>query len=456
MSNSPNQRARGTAPESTTRPAPLPLTKGSSRTRHLSLILTGCAALAVLVVVWWLNHAKSGDAAMGEKGRRAFWGADAAVPVLVKAAENSDIDIYMNGLGTVTPLANVTVRTQITGQLTEIRFQEGQEVNKGDLLAVIDPRPYQLALEQAEGQILQAKAQLAQAKSDLVRYETLSKQDSIALQQVDTQRALVDQYEGLVKTDQAAIDNAKLNLVYCHVVAPLTGRVGLRQVDAGNYVTPGDANGLVTLTEMKPISVIFTLSEDSYSRVAARLHAGAAIPVEAYDSNQTRKLATGTLAAIDNQADTSTGTFKLRAIFANEDEVLFPNEFVNVRMLLDVDRGVIVIPTSAIEQGQKGTYVYVVSSDETVKARPVTLGTTQGERVAVTTGLAAGERVVVDGADRLKDGGRVTEQQAGAPADHTHAARGSGAEWGPGSRHGATDDKGDHTKPARPAANGGS
>jgi multidrug efflux system membrane fusion protein len=419
-------------------------------------MLTAGVALILLGVVWWLNHAKSGDMAMGEKGRRAFWGADAAVPVLIQTAKTGDIDIYMNGLGTVTPLANITIRTQITGQLTEISFQEGQEVKKGDLLAVIDPRPYQLALEQSEGQILQAQAQLAQAQSDLARYETLSKQDSIALQQVDTQRALVSQYEGLVKTDQAAIDNAKLNLVYCHITAPLTGRVGLRQVDAGNFVTPGDANGLVTLTEMKPISVMFTLSEDAYSRVAARLHSGAVIPVEAYDSNQTKKLATGTLAAIDNQADTSTGTFKLRAIFSNEDEGLFPNEFVNVRMLLDVDRGVVVIPTSAIEQGQKGIYIYVVSSDDTVKARTITLGTTQGERVAVTTGLTADERVVVDGADRLKDGGRVTEQQADAPSGQTHAAHGSGPGAASGSQSGATGNKGEHARPARPAANGGS
>ena len=377
------------------------------------------------------------------------------MPVLVKAAEKSDIDIYMNGLGTVTPLANVTIRTQITGQLTEIRFQEGQEVNKGDLLAVIDPRPYQLALEQAEGQILQAKAQLARRRATCpLRNPFQTGFDRTPASRHPARVGGPVRGSGQDRPGRHRQRKTQSGLLPCCCTAHRSRRApsgGRRQL-----CHPRESNGLVTLTEMKPISVIFTLSEDSYSRVAARLHAGAAIPVEAYDSNQTRKLATGTLAAIDNQADTSTGTFKLRAIFANEDEVLFPNEFVNVRMLLDVDRGVIVIPTSAIEQGQKGTYVYVVSSDETVKARPVALGTTQGERVAVTTGLAAGERVVVDGADRLKDGGRVTEQQAGAPADHTHAARGSGAEWGPGSRHGATDDKGDHTKPARPAANGGS
>jgi multidrug efflux system membrane fusion protein len=456
MSTSPNKGVRDAGPAANSGSTAIPPSKAPSGTRHLSLMLVGAVALILLAAVWWLNHVKSGDIAAGEKGRRAFWGADAAVPVVVQTAQKGDIDLYQNGLGTVTPLANVTIRTQVSGQLTEIHFHEGQEVKKGDLLAVIDPRPYQLALEQSEGQILQAHAQLAQAQSDLARYETLSKQDSIALQQVDTQRALVSQYEGLVKTDQAAIDNAKLNLIYCHITSPINGRVGLRQVDAGNYVTPGDANGLVTLTEMKPISVIFTLPEGVYSRVAARLHAGATIPVDAYDSTQTKKIATGKLSAIDNQADTSTGTFRLRAIFSNEDEALFPNEFVNVRMLLDVDSGVIVIPTSAIEQGQKGTFVYVVAQGDTVNARPITLGPTQGERVAVTAGLAAGERVVVDGADRLKEGGRVTEQQEGAAAGAAPARRNGASGWTPDAKRAPGGAKSWQAKPARPASNGSS
>jgi len=418
MSQSTHPEARAGVPESKSGPPPPPPVAGRPRRRRFSLVLTAVVAAGLLGVVWWVNHAqtKAANAAGGMGARRAFFGPDVAVPVVAQAAQKGDIDVYMDGLGTVTSPASVTVITRISGELTEVDFKEGQEVKAGDLLAVIDPRPYQVALEQAQGQLLQAQAQLVQAQSDLARYETLSRQDSISTQQVSAQRALVSQYEGLVKTDQAAIDNAQLNLVYCHITAPITGRVGLRQVDAGNYVTPSDTNGLVTLTQIRPISVIFTLPEDSYPQVAARLRSGAQIPVDAYDSSQTQKLATGSLEAIDNQADTTTGTFKLRATFPNENEILFPNEFVNVRMLLDVERGVIVMPTSAVELGQLGSYVYVVKDDDTVTARAVKLGTTDGDRVAVTTGLDVGDRVVVEGADRLREGGRVMVQQPGAAA----------------------------------------
>ena len=418
MSYSPNEEARpGVLEYDPGRNVPAAV-KGRSRTRRLSLLLTAVVAVILLGVVWWINHAqtKAAMAAGGMRGRMAFWGPDAAIPVVAQAAQKGDIDVYMNGIGTVTSLATVTVITRISGELTEVDFKEGQEVKAGDLLAVIDPRPYQVALDQAEGQLAQAQAQLAQARNDLSRYDKLSHQDSIALQQVDTQRALVNQYEALVKTDQAAIDSAKLNLVYCHITAPIAGRVGLRQVDPGNYVTPTNTSGLVTLTQLRPISVIFTLPEDDYSQVAARLRTGAKIPVDAYDSMGARKLASGTLDAIDNQADTATGTFKLRAVFPNEDEDLFPNEFVNVRMLLDVNRGVIVMPTSAVELGQLGSYVYVVKPDDTVAAQAVKLGTTQGDRVAVVSGLGEGDRVVVEGADRLRDGGRVMVQEPGGAA----------------------------------------
>ena len=432
MSHSTNPEARAAVPESNPGLPVSPPAKGRPRRRRFSLIITAVVAGALLGVVWWVNHAqtKAANAAGGMGGRRAFWGADVAVPVVAQAAQKGDIDVYMNGLGNVTSPATVTVLTRISGELTEVDFKEGQEVKAGDLLAVIDPRPYQVALEQADGQLLQAQAQLQQAQSDLARYETLSQQDSIAVQQVSAQRALVNQYEGLVKSDQAAVDNAKLNLTYCHITAPITGRVGLRQVDPGNYVTASSTNGLVTLTQIRPISVIFTLPEDAYSQVAARLRTGGPIPVDAYDSMQTKKLAAGTLEAIDNQADTTTGTFKLRATFPNGDESLFPNEFVNVSMLLDVERGVIVIPTSGVELGQAGSYVYVVKPDDTVTAQPVKLGTTQGDRVAVNSGLNVGDRVVVEGADRLREGGRVTVQQPGAAAETTAAGEAKGGPQG--------------------------
>jgi multidrug efflux system membrane fusion protein len=390
-----------------------------ARKRRTWLVLV-IAILAVggLGTIWYVNHSgppidqsRGGRRGGGGGGGGRFGGQNGPLPVIVQAAAKGDIDVYLDGLGTVTPLATVTLRTQINGLLMQVAFQEGQMVNKGDLLAVIDPRPYQVALEQAQGQQIQAQAQLAEAEADLDRYTKLSEQDSIAKQQVDAQRALVDQDRGLVQTDQAAIDSAKLNLSYCHVTAPVSGRVGLRQVDAGNYVTPGDSNGLVVLTQVKPITVIFTLPEDNVPDVAARLHAGAAIPVEAFDRTESRKLATGTLTTIDNLIDTTTGTFKLRATFANDDETLFPSQFVNVHMLLDVEKDVLVIPSSGVERGSQGTYVYLVKDDSTVTARAVTLGKSEDERVEVTSGLAPGDRIVVDGADKLKEGMDVIVQE---------------------------------------------
>ncbi len=388
-------------------PAPPPRRRG---TRRVSLTITAFAIVGIIGFVWWLNHARGPG--NGRDNRRAFWRTD-TMPVVVQAAEPGDIEIYRNGLGTVVPLANIVVRARISGQLTEVKFQEGQMVKEGELLAVIDPRPYTVALEEAQGELLQAQAQLKQAQSDLERFDVLVKQGSISVQQLDAQRALVSRYQALVKTDEAAVDSAQLNLTYCHVTAPLTGRVGLRQVDPGNYVTAGDASGLVVLTQVRPISVIFTLPERDSRRVMQRFRAGAKLEVDAFDSTQTQQLAEGELSAIDNQADPSTGTFKLRAIFPNTDEALFPNEFVNVRMLLEVEKDALVIPSSAIERGQEGTFVYVVGNDNVAKARTVTLGPSQNERIAVLNGLVAGERVVSDGADRLRDGMNVTIQTAG-------------------------------------------
>ncbi len=348
----------------------------------------------------------------GGGGRRGGgFGMGGPLPVVVNKARKADINIVMSGLGTVTPLAIVTVRTQISGYLTQINFKEDQLVKKGDVLAVIDPRPYAATLEQAQGQLLQAQAQFKEAQIDLDRYVTLSGQDSISKQQVDAQRALVSQYEGMVKQNQGVVDNALLSLEYCNIKAPVSGRVGLRLVDQGNYVTPGDSSGIVILAQVKPITVIFTLPEDNIPDVLKQVRKpDAKITVGAYNRDNSVKLASGLLSTIDNTVDPTTGTFKLRAEFPNDDEALFPNQFVNVSMLIDVQRGMTVVPTSAIERGQQGSFVYVVGADKKVTAKTVTLGATEGERVAVLTGISEADTVVVDGADRLKEGMEVDPQ----------------------------------------------
>jgi multidrug efflux system membrane fusion protein len=328
-------------------------------------------------------------------------------PVGTSKVEKGDMPVTLTELGTVTPLAMVTVKTQINGQLTEIAFQEGQMVKKGDFLAQIDPRPYQVALEQAEAQLAKDQAALKNAQVDLKRYQTLVAQNSVARQTLDTQVATVQQDMAVVQADQALIDTQKLNLTYCHIVAPVTGRVGLRQVDPGNYVQTSDATGLVVITQIQPISVIFTLPEDNLPSVMKRLSAGVKLPVTAYDRSGANKLDTGRLDTVDNQIDTTTGTVKLRAVFDNPEQVLFPNQFVNVQLLVDTLHNATLVPNAAIQRGAPGTFVYVVKPDETVAAQPVSLGPGDNQRIAVTKGLQAGDAVVTDGADRLKDGAKV-------------------------------------------------
>ncbi|MCA8113257.1 MdtA/MuxA family multidrug efflux RND transporter periplasmic adaptor subunit [Burkholderia cepacia] len=417
-------------------------------------------ALAVVVIgglLWWhpwnrtpaAGSAATGAGASAAGGGHRGRGGPAAManipqPVQVATATQGEMPIVLSALGTVTPLANVTVKTQLSGYLQSVSFQEGQIVRKGDVLAQIDPRPYQVSLENAEGTHARDSALLATARLDLKRYQTLLSQDSIASQTVDTQASLVKQYEGAVKTDQAAIDSAKLNLTYARITAPVSGRVGLRQVDPGNYVTPGDANGIVVITQLQPMSVIFTTSEDNLPQILKQVNAGQKLSVTAYNRNNTVPLETGSLATLDNQIDTSTGTVKLRANFDNKEGMLFPNQFVNTRLLVDVMRNATIVPTSAVLTGSIGQFVYVVKPDNTVTVRKVTVGPVDGERTSIVSGVSLGERVVTDGSDRLREGAKIS-----IPADKpkgASGARGAGAASGAsgtgghrgGHRHGAS------------------
>jgi multidrug efflux system membrane fusion protein len=373
------------------------------RTRSLFVWLI-VGALAIGAVIWIV--AKPHDSAPAPRGGR--FAGQQATPVGAAAARKGDMPVILNELGTVTPLATVTIKTQIAGQLQQVAFQEGQLVKQGDFLAQVDPRPYQNALEQVEGTLAKDQALLANARIDLTRYQRLYKEDSVAQQTLDTQMSLVHQLEGTVKTDQGSVDTAKLNLLYCHIVAPVTGRVGLRQVDQGNYVQTSDPGGIVLITQLQPISVVFTLPEDDLPNVMKRVRAGAALPVIAYDRTQSVKIATGKVETVDNTIDTTTGTVKIRASFDNADNGLFPNQFVNAALQLDVLHDAMLIPVAAVQRGAPGTFVYVVKPDNTVTVRPVTLGPGNADDVSVAKGLETGEKVVVDGADKLREGATVT------------------------------------------------
>ena len=362
-----------------------------------------------------------------------------AQPVGAATIATGDIKIVVTGLGTVTPLANVTVKTQVNGQLTEVAFTEGQTVKKGDFLAQIDPRPYQLAQSQYEGQLIHDQGLLDQAKNNMARYDALLKQNSIARQTAEDQTFLVKQYEGSVKTDQAQIDAQKLNLAYARIVSPIDGRVGLRLVDPGNYVQTSDT-GIAVLTQLHPISVIFTVPEDDIPEILAQLKAGTPLEVTIYDRANINQLAVGKVTTIDNQIDTTTGTVKVRATFDNLDDKLFPNQFVNARLLIKSLQGVVVAPLTAIQRGAPGTYVYLIGPDNKVSARKVKLGPQSDGVVAVAEGLAPGDRVVVDGVDRLRDGAEIFI-----------AASDGGAVSGPDSAKpaGAGEGGGRHRNPAR-------
>ncbi len=331
-------------------------------------------------------------------------GALRAVPVVGATATVGDLGVYQNGLGTVTPVNTVTVRSRVDGELISVAYREGQLVRKGDLLAQIDPRPFEVQLHQAEGQLAKDEAALKNARVDLDRYRVLIKDNSVSGQQLDTQAATVDQTEAAIKSDRAQVESARLNLTYSRITAPASGVVGLRLVDPGNIVHATDQNGLLVITQQQPITVIFTIAADHLQSVLQQRKSGNELPVEAWDRDLKRKLATGTLLAIDNQIDPSTGTIRMRARFANEDSALYPNQFVNVRLLVDTLRRTVLIPTAAIQRSPQSAYVYVVKPDSTVEMRTVDVQLTEGDTTSVQKGVFAGEVVVVDGVDKLQPG----------------------------------------------------
>jgi len=379
---------------------------GRSSRRRLPVILTLVAVAAALV-----------GCSAGSKPNTARASTQTVVPVAVATAERRDVPVYLKGLGSVTASNTVSVKSRVDGQLAQVNFKEGQHVNTGELLAVIDPRPFQVALDQAQANFFRDQAQLKDAQLNYERFKSLlDESGAMSQQQVDTQKAAADQLEGAVRADQAAIDNAKLNLLYSHITSPISGRVGLRLVDAGNMVHAADTNPLLVITQLQPIAVVFTLPEDSLLTVSQHMHQST-LPVEAYSRDDLTRLATGKLLTIDNQIDQSTGTGRLKAMFDNPDDALWPNQFVNVRLLLETHKGSIVIPSVAVQTGPQGSYVFTVKPDNTVAVSPVKVSFTQNNVASIASGVGPGDVVVVDGQDKLQAGSKVDPHASGGGAN---------------------------------------
>jgi multidrug efflux system membrane fusion protein len=407
---------------------PIPqVSAGKTTTSKTNLWKWGLVLLLTVAIVWLIygrlhqGVEKSATVKFGaeKSGKAKFDPNSKPTPVLVAKPTQRDVNVYLYALGTVSPRNTVTVKTRVDGQLLSVSFSEGQMIKTGELLAQIDPKPFEVELSQMDGQLSKDKALLENALLDLDRYKTLIGQSSISKQTLDTQDSLVRQYRGAVAVDQSQVDNAKLQLSYCHITAPISGRVGLRQVDPGNIIHSADTTGIVTITQLQPITALFSVPEDNLPAVAQRMKSATNVAVDAFDRGQKVKLASGVLLSTDNQIDTTTGSIKMRAIFKNDDAMLFPNQFVNIKLLVGVQKNAIVIPLPALQHGKNGDYVYVVNQGNSVMLRPVKSGNADGESIAITQGLSLEDVVVTDGIDKLRDGAKIKITTADAALKNT-------------------------------------